>query len=219
MRETVMQTVARYGQGLLQQGGPVLTGWASKEFAGLDVRGHSPRTTSLSFVIVHLPISPARKGSLVVPYGVSTGARVEQDGTEVRPYEGSDIHMGDGYVVKEFRLPGAGSSFVADSLQVFCEYRASSARVYGRVRFAPTPSASAAPPVTQAISLRVYNWKTASWDTLKSSSGTVPVPNPAAHVLLPEAVVRVKFVHHPGAGSAGDATLRRLDISLSGHFK
>jgi len=182
-------------------GGPLLSGWCDKRFAGLTVQGRAFRPTHLTFVIVHLPLSAARQRAVTIPYGIAERAVIEEQGTD--PWRGDygtpGVRVGSGYIVNEFRLPVEGASLTARRLEVYADFTS-----YGGT----------------TASLSVYNWQTGAWDALPASRGAVVVPNPAAHLKMPQGLVRVKVQGPRSAPSSyGSLLLTRLDVSLKGDMK
>jgi hypothetical protein len=185
MRSVVRDVFLGAGAKALSRGEVVLTGWADRELARLTVEGKPVSSTSRAFLVVHLPVTLGRRGEVLIPYGACEGAVTEEQGTHPVGYEQPGLTITDGYVVKEFRLPLGEAALRVTRLEVASNYDA---------------GAQTAKP-----KLQVYNWQSRAWDDLPSSRGRVPVKDPSAHVLLPEGLVRVKFVYHPATGAGGGA--------------
>jgi len=138
-----------------------------------------------------------RQGRVTVPYGVSSGMVIEEQGTDYG-YGEPGVDVQAAHLVKEFRLPVEGGALRVRQLQVYADFAPQSGN-------------------TAKVALQVYNWRTGAWDTLPANRGAVAVPNPAAHVRLPQGVVRVKVDgSRPGASTGDSLLLSRLDVSLKG---
>jgi len=231
MRMAATEAFFAPGRGVREGGGPVLSGWAKKRFLGLTVDGRSPEPTHVAFVIFHLPLRLAGKGPIALPYGMSDGSIVEMQSAQTFPSAAAGVPIEDGYLVKEFRLPAPVGSLAVERLEVYADFAAflgGPQRVvprlpgggFGTVTTVPGPGGGPGQRVGLGqVSLQVYNWRTGAWDALPGTAGSVPVADPAAHVRLPEGVVRVKFACQPGTGGRAGAILSRLDISLRGYVK
>ena len=220
MRAAATEAFFAPGRGVREGGGPILSAWAKKRFVGLTVDGRSPEPTHVAFVIFHLPLRLAGKGPIALPYGMSDGSIVEMQSAQTSLSAAAGVPIDDGYLVKEFRLPVSADSLAVERLDVFADFAPSVGR--GAIRVVrPGPGGALETVMTapREVSLQVYNWRTGAWDTLPGTAGSVPVGDPAAHVRLPEGVVRVKFACQPGTGGRAGGSLNRLDISLRGYVK
>jgi hypothetical protein len=207
MRAGVNAVLFDRSMGAYRGGGAMIAGWCDRPAAALKVRGHSPSATSLTLVLVHLPVTLAPGNDQSVPFRVMDSAISESQGVRT---DWSGPVLSNGHLVADYALPGGATLAAVSDLRVSAQHVLTS--------HGSPPSGQ--PPVT----LSVWNWRSGAWDRLRQSGGygvgaahgmpswNAPLPDSPSHVLLPLGLVRLRMDN----SSSADAQLRTFDVRLTG---
>lgn len=180
-------------KGTANYSNPLLVAWTRQSFQGVTVSGSRPRSTTLSAVVVSLPVNQIGTGPL--PAGVVNSRIVDVVGDSQGSGPPGMLVLQNGSVTFEFTPPlAAGAHLTAPSITSQNPYSA---------KFVGPPGSGT---TVQGVTGQVWNWETSSWSDISyQDNGTTALP---ASAVDPETgTVRIRVTSNNGGFLAGSLTL------------